>query len=42
MAIAEILQRPRGSEAGEPGAASKTEQCVLDDVVEMMCGVKDL
>ena len=40
MAIAEILQRPRGSEAGEPGAASKTEQCVLNDVVEMMCGAK--
>jgi hypothetical protein len=40
VAIAEILQHPRGSEAGEPGAASKAEQCVLDDVVEMMCGAK--
>jgi hypothetical protein len=40
VAIVEFLQHTWGSEAGEPGAASKAEQCVLDDVVEMMCGAK--
>ena len=40
MAVVEFLQHTWGSEAGEPGAASKAEQCVLDDVVEMMCGAK--
>ena len=40
MSIAEVLQYSRGSESGEPGAASKAEQRVLDDVVEMMCGAK--
>jgi hypothetical protein len=42
VAIAEILQHPRSSETGEPGAASKTEQRVLDDVVEVMRGAKQL
>jgi hypothetical protein len=41
VAIAEILQHPWSSETGEPGAASKTEQRVLDDVVEVMRGAKD-
>ena len=42
MAVVEFLQHTWGSEAGEAGAASKAEQCVLDDVVEMMCGAKQV
>ncbi len=40
MAVAEFLERTRSSEAGEPGAACKAEQRVLNDVVEMMRGAK--
>jgi hypothetical protein len=40
--VAEFLQHTRGSEAGEPGTASKAEQRVLNDVVEMMRGAKKL
>jgi hypothetical protein len=42
VAIAKILQHTRRSEACEAGAASKPEQRVFDDVVEMMRGAKQL
>ena len=41
MAVAKLLQGPRCSQTGQPSTASEAQQCILDDIVEVVSGTKN-